>query len=112
MAAGSQVTLACVADGTPPPTLKWQREGLTVRPDAHLSVPNQGSTLHIRSANISHTGRYTCTAANQAGEASRHYNLIVLGEVYKDTNSCTQSHIFTRTNTHQICTHVLIPYAK
>ncbi|XP_031431207.1 LOW QUALITY PROTEIN: hemicentin-1 [Clupea harengus] len=78
VAAGSQVTLACVADGTPPPTLKWQREGLTVRPDAHLSVPNQGSTLHIRSANISHTGGYTCTAANQAGEASRHYNLIVL----------------------------------
>ncbi|KAL2089466.1 hypothetical protein ACEWY4_014154 [Coilia grayii] len=76
--AGSQVTLACVADGTPPPTLKWQKEGLTVRQDTQLSLPNQGSTLHIRSANVSHTGRYTCTAANQAGEASRHYNLKVL----------------------------------
>ncbi|XP_063057327.1 hemicentin-1 isoform X2 [Engraulis encrasicolus] len=76
--AGSQVTLACVADGTPPPTLKWQREGYTVQRDGQLSLPNQGSTLFIRSANVTHTGRYTCTASNQAGEASRHYNLKVL----------------------------------
>ncbi|KAG5276279.1 hypothetical protein AALO_G00130100 [Alosa alosa] len=86
--AGSQVTLACVADGTPPPTLTWQREGVTVRPDVHLSLPNQGSTLHILSANVSHTGRYTCTAANQAGEASRNYNLKVLALLRSEVLAC------------------------
>ncbi|XP_028823701.1 hemicentin-1 isoform X1 [Denticeps clupeoides] len=75
---GTQTTLACVADGIPVPTLSWQKEGLPVRAGPHLTLSNLGSALLIRSANVSHTGHYTCTATNQAGEASRHYNLRVL----------------------------------
>lgn len=77
---GNTASFICIADGMPRPTITWLRNGAAMPKDAHLSILNQNSTLHISHARVNHTGRYTCTAHNQAGDASRHFSLKVLGE--------------------------------
>lgn len=74
------VALVCVSDGTPNPSLTWMKEGAALAMDTHVTLLNHNSTLQISHIQIDHTGRYTCVARNQAGEARRHFNLKVLGE--------------------------------
>ncbi|XP_050994845.1 LOW QUALITY PROTEIN: hemicentin-1 [Labeo rohita] len=75
---GNTASFICIADGTPNPTVTWLRNGAALPKDAHLLLLNQNSTLQISHARVNHTGRYTCTAHNQAGDASRHFSLKVL----------------------------------
>ncbi|XP_055041761.2 hemicentin-1 isoform X1 [Misgurnus anguillicaudatus] len=75
---GNTATFTCIADGTPSPTITWLRNGAALPKDSHLSLFNQNATLRISLAKVNHTGRYTCTARNQAGDASRHFSLKVL----------------------------------
>lgn len=77
---GNLASLVCIADGTPTPTVSWLREGVTVVPEPHLRFFNQNTTLQITRAQVNDTGRYTCVANNTAGQASRHFNIKVLGE--------------------------------
>lgn len=77
---GSLASLLCVADGTPTPTLSWIKDGVTLIPDRHVFLLNLNTTLQISQAKVNDTGRYTCVANNTAGQASRHFNLKVLGE--------------------------------
>ncbi|MCJ8749980.1 hypothetical protein PDJAM_G00193750 [Pangasius djambal] len=75
---GSMVALVCVSDGTPNPSLFWMKEGAALPMDTHTTLLNHNSTLQISHIRVDHTGRYTCVARNQAGEARRHFNLKVL----------------------------------
>ncbi|XP_073667498.1 hemicentin-1 isoform X2 [Paramisgurnus dabryanus] len=75
---GNTASFTCIADGTPSPTIAWLRNGAALPKDSHLSLFNQNGTLRISLAKVNHTGRYTCTARNQAGDASRHFSLKVL----------------------------------
>uniref|UniRef100_A0A8C1K3P7 Hemicentin-1 n=1 Tax=Cyprinus carpio TaxID=7962 RepID=A0A8C1K3P7_CYPCA len=75
---GNTASFICIADGMPSPTITWLKNGAAMPKDAHLSLLNQNSTLQIFHARVNHTGRYTCTAHNQAGDASRHFSLKVL----------------------------------
>ncbi|ROL43461.1 Hemicentin-1, partial [Anabarilius grahami] len=75
---GNTASFICIADGTPSPTITWLRNGAAVPKDAHMSLLNQNTTLQISHARVNHTERYTCTAHNQAGDASRHFSLKVL----------------------------------
>ncbi|XP_049335709.1 hemicentin-1 isoform X1 [Astyanax mexicanus] len=75
---GSMVALVCISDGTPTPTVSWLKDGAALSLDTHITLLNHNSTLKIPSIQIKHTGRYTCVAQNQAGEARRHFNLKVL----------------------------------
>lgn len=77
---GSLVSLLCVADGTPTPTVSWLKEGETLSPNPHLKFQNLNTTMQIIQAQVNDTGRYTCVANNTAGQASRHFSLKVLGE--------------------------------
>lgn len=77
---GNSATFICLADGTPSPTVTWLKSGAALPKDSQLSLINQNSTLQISLARVDHTGRYTCTARNQAGDASRHFSLKVLGK--------------------------------
>lgn len=88
---GNTASFICIADGTPSPTITWLRNGAAVPKDAHLSLLNQNTTLQISHVRVNHTGRYTCTAHNQAGDASRHFSLKVLGE--KKSNKIKQDQI-------------------
>lgn len=77
---GNLASLQCVADGTPTPTVSWLKEGETLIPDPHLKFMNLNTSVQIIQAQVNDTGRYTCVANNTAGQASRHFNVKVLGE--------------------------------
>lgn len=74
------VSLLCVADGTPAPTVTWLKEGETLFPATDLRFLKLNMRMQIPQAHVNHTGRYTCVANNTAGQTSRHFNLKVLGE--------------------------------
>ncbi|TRZ02412.1 hypothetical protein DNTS_034467 [Danionella cerebrum] len=75
---GSSVSFICAADGAPSPSIAWLRSGTSLPKDGQLLLLNQNSTLQISDVRVNHTGRYTCTAHNRAGDASRHFSLKVL----------------------------------
>ncbi|KTF76822.1 hypothetical protein cypCar_00021533 [Cyprinus carpio] len=75
---GNTASFICIANGTPSPTITWLRNGAAMLKDAHLLLLNQNSTLQISHARVNHTGHYTCTAHNQAGDSSRQFSLKVL----------------------------------
>lgn len=98
--------MVCVSDGTPNPILTWMKEGAALPRDSHITLLNHNSTLQLSNIQVAHTGRYTCVARNQAGEARRHFNLKVLGEGEKkgkneennNTESETRGHTGRRFN--------------
>lgn len=77
---GNMASLLCVADGTPTPSVSWLKEGEALYPTPDLKFLNLNTTVQIPRAYVNSTGRYTCVANNTAGQASRHFNLKVLGE--------------------------------
>lgn len=79
MVRGNPVSLVCVADGTPHPAVSWLKEGLELDQEQDLSLLNLNTTLQLAQAQVNDTGRYTCVADNVAGQASRHFDLKVLG---------------------------------
>lgn len=80
MVRGNLASLLCVADGTPTPTVSWLKDGEPLYPDRHLRFKNLNTTVEVIQAEVNDTGSYTCVANNTAGQASRHFNLKVLGE--------------------------------
>lgn len=60
--------------------MSWLKEGVILIPDHHLKFLNMNTTIQIIQTHVNDTGRYTCVANNTAGQASRHFNLKVLGE--------------------------------
>ncbi|NXC61674.1 HMCN1 protein, partial [Aleadryas rufinucha] len=73
------LTLECKAHAIPAAAISWYKDGqaililisLTLQPlqgDEHVLIQGRGHTLHIREAQVSDTGRYTCLASNIAGE--------------------------------------------
>ena len=77
---GNVASLLCNADGIPPPTISWFKDGGTLLPDHNVIFLKRNTTLEMRRARVNDTGRYTCVANNTAGQASRHFSLKVLGE--------------------------------
>nr|XP_054608122.1 hemicentin-1 isoform X2 [Nothobranchius furzeri] len=75
---GNSASLSCITDGTPTPIITWLKNGGTLTPHQHVSLLNMNSTLQLNWAQINDTGPYTCVANNNAGQASRHFNLKVL----------------------------------
>jgi hemicentin len=59
--------------------MSWLRDGQPLGLDTHLTVSTQGMILQLIKAETEDSGRYTCTASNDAGEVSRHFILKVLG---------------------------------
>ncbi|KAM7388095.1 hypothetical protein PAMP_024296 [Pampus punctatissimus] len=75
----SPVVIACTASGVPEPTIHWSKDG--------MKLPKQGQgysilpagPVEITSVELSHAGRYSCTAKNAAGSTQRHMQLTVQG---------------------------------
>ncbi|XP_005733181.1 hemicentin-1 isoform X1 [Pundamilia nyererei] len=72
----SSVTLRCQADGSPPPSVTWHKDGRVLSETVRLRVLSSGS-LQIAFIQPSDAGRYTCTAANAAGTVSLEMSLTV-----------------------------------
>ncbi|XP_021053028.1 hemicentin-1 [Mus pahari] len=75
---GSSTSMTCFTDGTPAPSMSWLRDGQPLALDAHLTISTQGMVLQLIKAETEDTGKYTCIAANEAGEVSKHFILKVL----------------------------------
>ncbi|XP_038637840.1 LOW QUALITY PROTEIN: hemicentin-1-like [Scyliorhinus canicula] len=77
VARGASVSLACDAAGFPSPTFSWLKDGeLLVLND--LMPESNEMRLQLPSVSINDSGWYSCIAVNEAGQATRHFNLIVM----------------------------------
>jgi len=68
--------------GLPEPLVSWTKDGQTLdRSDRtrDIRLVRAGRIVHIRSADVDHSGIYTCVAENKAGRDQRRYNLQVNG---------------------------------
>ncbi|XP_068771088.1 hemicentin-2 [Struthio camelus] len=71
---GSEVTFACEAAGSPAPVLSWLKDGKPLVPQSN----GTGSRLHLEAVGPADSGVYSCLAVNEAGEASKHFHLVVM----------------------------------
>ncbi|XP_053737549.1 hemicentin-1 isoform X1 [Synchiropus splendidus] len=72
----ASVTLECQADGSPPPSVTWHKDGQLLSGSVRQRILISGS-LQIVFVQPSDTGRYTCTAANVAGTVNLEMSLMV-----------------------------------
>ncbi|XP_035509461.1 hemicentin-1 [Morone saxatilis] len=73
----SPVVIACTASGVPEPTIHWSKDGMKLPKEGQgYSILSTGP-VEITSAELSHAGRYSCTAMNAAGSTHRHVQLTV-----------------------------------
>ncbi|KAM9324527.1 hemicentin-1 [Gastrophryne carolinensis] len=70
---GNPTTMRCIANGHPEPQISWSKDGIDID-----YVQNKGMVLQIHNTEMNNTGRYTCTASNEAGRISKHFILNVL----------------------------------
>uniref|UniRef100_A0A671W9G0 Hemicentin 1 n=1 Tax=Sparus aurata TaxID=8175 RepID=A0A671W9G0_SPAAU len=70
--------LECEAEGHPPPSLTWLKDGVPVRDGESVRVLEQGVKIEILSATVSDSGRYVCVATSIAGEKEVKYDVRVL----------------------------------
>uniref|UniRef100_A0A7M4FT87 Ig-like domain-containing protein n=1 Tax=Crocodylus porosus TaxID=8502 RepID=A0A7M4FT87_CROPO len=76
---GTAVTFTCEARGSPFPTLSWLKDGEPLSWQSNLVPSSQGTQLSLEAVQPKDSGVYSCVAVNEAGEASRHFHLSVMG---------------------------------
>ena len=69
----SNVTVECSAEGVPPPSLSWSKDGVKLK-------TLQTNLLHLKNIAREDTGRYSCTAENFLGFISQSTLLSVRGK--------------------------------
>ena len=69
----SNVTIECVVEGIPPPSLSWSNDGIRVENSG-------GNFLHLRGVTKEDSGRYTCSADNFLGSDRQSAILTVRGK--------------------------------
>uniref|UniRef100_A0A3B3BXI1 Roundabout, axon guidance receptor, homolog 4 (Drosophila) n=1 Tax=Oryzias melastigma TaxID=30732 RepID=A0A3B3BXI1_ORYME len=72
--AGDSAHFYCQATGDPPPAVVWSREGGAL-PNGYLVKPDH--TLQLFYITAQDAGKYTCTAANDAGKVTASAHLLV-----------------------------------
>ncbi|KAL0979469.1 hypothetical protein UPYG_G00185480 [Umbra pygmaea] len=70
VAVNTALELRCAAQGVPPPTLSWLKDGRPLQGDSHL-VQEDGHVLRITNIHVEDAGLYTCLASSPAGEDGR-----------------------------------------
>lgn len=67
---GQNITLDCLAVGTPRPLMTWQRDNETL-----TSSKGYQLTLRLENATVNDNGMYLCTIFNQFGSDQRYFDL-------------------------------------
>ncbi|XP_036071174.1 roundabout homolog 1 isoform X2 [Oryzias melastigma] len=73
--AGDSAHFYCQATGDPPPAVVWSREGGALPNGRYLVKPDH--TLQLFYITAQDAGKYTCTAANDAGKVTASAHLLV-----------------------------------
>ncbi|XP_045865199.1 papilin isoform X2 [Meles meles] len=76
---GQRVRLTCRAEGFPPPTIEWQRDGQPLSSPRHQLQPD--GSLVISHVTVEDGGFYACVAFNGQARDQRWVQLRVLGEL-------------------------------
>lgn len=66
--------------GSPPPKVRWFKNGLEVHPEQSGLSMSQDGALVISAVSASHSGDFKCVAVNEAGSVERKTRLKVNGE--------------------------------
>jgi len=78
------VKLHCAAGGLPRPRVSWYFDDTLLSAVDNATdgvyLMDDGWTLYIDVARLSHAGRYSCRAVNDAGHDEKRFNLTVLGQ--------------------------------
>ncbi|XP_065811778.1 hemicentin-1 [Labrus bergylta] len=73
----SPVVISCTASGVPEPTIHWSKDGMKLSKEGKGYNILPTGPIEIPSAELSHAGRYSCTAKNAAGSTHRNMQLTV-----------------------------------
>ncbi|XP_077997324.1 muscle M-line assembly protein unc-89-like [Glandiceps talaboti] len=67
---GNSVKLECKVEGSPIPSITWEKNGQTVYDGGRIKISNSDDTniLHIQAVLSTDAGRYTCKAENMHGQ--------------------------------------------
>ncbi|VDK83743.1 unnamed protein product, partial [Litomosoides sigmodontis] len=76
---GEKLEIPCYTTGKPQPKVIWTINGKPISSDGQEYEILPDNTLRILQASSSHSGKYTCTATNVAGEAKITTDVIVHG---------------------------------
>lgn len=68
---GKPVELTCNFSGIPEPKLDWYKNGNKIKPkdDKHLTIDDNGHTIHLHFTNPEDEGKYMCKGTNRNGTA-------------------------------------------
>ena len=79
------IKLHCAADGLPRPRVAWYLDDARLRARDNASdgthLLDDGRTLYVERARLSHAGRYACRADNVVGQDEKLIDLTVLGQL-------------------------------
>lgn len=91
---GNAVQIQCVAQGDTPIQFQWsfessepttlKQEGVTT-----MKIGERSSLLIIDSLEHNHSGRYSCTSKNAAGNSTYSATLVVKGHFYECIQLCS-----------------------
>ena len=74
------VYIDCPADGIPPPTVEWLRDGVSLKfPHRNIRLLSNGHQLELRNVKLADEARYTCRARNMAGQQEKSFIVKVQG---------------------------------
>ncbi|XP_078604169.1 hemicentin-1-like isoform X2 [Branchiostoma floridae x Branchiostoma japonicum] len=74
---GTSLSLECISNGVPAPTVQWRKDGALLSSDGRLTLLSRGQLLNIDTAIQNDEGLYTCTASNEGGQASRDFRVTI-----------------------------------
>ncbi|XP_055367591.1 hemicentin-1 [Betta splendens] len=75
---GHPVSLSCESNAIPPPKLSWYKNGQKLTSTDGVVLLSGGNVLQIARVDKEDGGKYTCQAANEAGEDHMHFELDIL----------------------------------
>lgn len=81
MELGSVAKIHCKAQGTPPPIIRWEKDGA---PSDSLPghITDMNGTLHFNGVLAEDKGRYNCIASNSQGIINVTITIDVVGKVW------------------------------
>ena len=75
---GTQLTLECLAEGSPKPKVSWAKDGEAIDSKRRVSVNEDGKVI-IKNTRVSDTGTYICEAKSVIGEMTEVSSVYVRG---------------------------------
>lgn len=92
IAAGSDVSFVCKAEGNPKPRIEWWRNSQLISPGGRIYLDDKEGILRIVAAKESDTARYVCRASNSNGYAETSADLNVVNSDYSPPRLTYEPH--------------------